>query len=188
MSFTSLFRIGVVGHRYLDIEQTLFVQSCCRVLLSRFHQTRNVVALTALAEGTDTIFAEEALELGVALGVVLPYHNYVEDFRSSDARQRYQRLKSQADYEIRHPFASRSDAAYLAAMDWIVDNSELVIIAWSGKKYQGLRATEIAVHRCIRTNRHWVHLDIQKLTMSFDYGSMQTERYLNTGSIQRQRG
>lgn len=168
MSFASLFCIGVIGHRFLDTEQALFVESCCRDLLSQFRNAHHVVALTALAEGTDTIFAEQALDLHLPLGVVLPFHDYIDDFQSPDSRQRFSRLKKKATYKIKYPYTARSDAAYQAAMDWIVDNSDLVVIAWNGRKYTGLRATENSVCRCIEYNRPWVHLDIQRLAMSFE--------------------
>jgi hypothetical protein len=181
MSFTTLYSIGVVGHRFLDLKQTLFVQSCCRALLSRFNQIHNVIALTALAEGTDTIFAEQALDLNLKLGAILPYQNYIDDFQSRDSRQRFFRLKKLATYEISHPYTARSDAAYQAAMDWIVDNSNLVVIAWNGTKYDGLRATENSAYRCVRHNRPWVHLDIQRLVMSFGNNGRQINRVSNTG-------
>lgn len=190
MEFINFFRIGVIGHRFLDPEQVLFVRSCCRVLLSQLRRTHNlsahnlgthnnIVALTALAEGTDTIFAEQALDLRLPLGVVLPFRDYINDFQSRHSRQRFARLKRQATYEIKYPYTARSDAAYQAAMDWIVDNSDLVVIAWNGRQYAGLRATENSVYRCARHNRPWVHLDIQRLQMSFD-NNRQINRICNT--------
>ena len=170
--------VGVVGHRYLDSDQTQFVQACCRSLLSRISQNHNVVALTALAEGTDTIFAEQALHLNLDLGVVLPFHNYVDDFQSKEAEQRFYRLKNAATFEYRTDYVSRSDDAYLEAMNWIVDKSDLTIIAWSGKQYMGLRATERAVCRCTTSNKHWVHLDVHRLALNYRVGGDDARYYV----------
>ena len=90
------FRIGVTGHRDLGDEATAaFVAGQCKAILQKaLAEHGEVVALSALAEGADTLFAEAALELGVPLEAVTPFEGYVEDFEGQ-ARERYERLLAQ---------------------------------------------------------------------------------------------
>src|ERR1700675_5096950 len=124
-----MFRIGVVGHRYLANKETVtFVGESSSTILKQMHaKHRDVRVISAIAEGADTILAEAAVALNIPLEIVRPFEGYSLDFTTPPAKQRYERLLSCASSETRLSHAVRSDAAYLAGMYWIVDNSSLVV-------------------------------------------------------------
>src|SRR5262245_60101855 len=126
-------RLGIVGHRALDTDAAEFVSVASRTLLTDAIATsRDVVAVSALAEGADTLFAETALMMHVPLEIVRPFARYAEDFASAPERRRYQGLAATARKEQRLEFPFRSEDAYQAAMRWVVQNCDLLVAAWDG--------------------------------------------------------
>jgi hypothetical protein len=74
-------RVGVVGHRWLeDVATSAFVASRCHdYLRSVSADARPVVALSALAAGSDTLFAQAAVALGIPLSAVRPFDSYGDE-------------------------------------------------------------------------------------------------------------
>ena len=66
-------------------------------------------ALSAIAEGADTLFAEAALELSIPLDIVRPFQDYAADFRKKVARERYEKLRAAARSEKKLHHHERSD-------------------------------------------------------------------------------
>jgi hypothetical protein len=91
-----MFFVGIVGHRYLGNQRTEgFVSEHCVAILKRARAEHDeVIAISAIAEGADTLFAEAALTLGIPLEIVRPFEDYESDFATFPARQRYEKLHS----------------------------------------------------------------------------------------------
>jgi hypothetical protein len=164
-----MFRLGIVGHRYFSSNATSsFVAAQCSAILKRLcAEHHEVVAVSAIAEGADTLFAEAALDLDLPLEIVRPFDNYIEDFTDSSARQRYQRLKQAARKQSTLAYVRRSDRAYKAAMDWVIDQSDLLVAVWNGQSAQRSCGTASAVERVISQNCPWVHVDVEGLSVIF---------------------
>src|SRR6267143_298029 len=113
----SLIRLGIVGHRYLaNVATITFVgRECAAILKQARAEHQDVVALSAIAEGADTLFAEAALALGIPLEIVRPFDQYLSDFETAAARARYERLRAAAWSEEKLVAEKRSDLAYKAA-------------------------------------------------------------------------
>lgn len=160
--------IGIVGHRYIsDINAIAFVAEHCTSILEQARNTySDVIALSAIAEGADSIFAEVALTLGIPLEVVRPFQTYASDFTTTPARDRYNKLRKAARSELMLNFTRRSDQAYEAAMRWIVTRSDLVVVAWDGHSSNGRGGTGHAVSRVIKINRSWIHLNVADLSVT----------------------
>lgn len=158
----SLSRIAIVGHRALGSASVeAFVARSSRMVLEEARgRWERVDAVSALAEGADTLFAEAALELGLSLHVVTPFAQYESDFAESRARQRHAALRAQAVTETRLPFYARSEGAYEAAMRWVVDTCDLLVAAWDGRPSVGRGGTGDAVSHALATGRPVVHLDV----------------------------
>ena len=163
------FRIGIVGHRYLASKETVaFVAATCLGILKEQQvEHKNVSALSALAEGSDTLFAEAAVALNIRLEIVRPFEEYATDFTDSSARQRYERLRSVAYCETRLANASRSDAAYIEAMRWIVDNSSLLLAVWDGSPARGSGGTGDATARANLIKCDWIHMNVTDLSVNY---------------------
>jgi hypothetical protein len=163
------FSIGIAGHRNIANAKTAaFVfENCFDVLKRLKREHKDVVALSALAEGADTLFGEAAVALNIPLRIVRPFRQYASDFTSPSAKRRYHRLRSRAYRESKLAYTGRSDAAYLEGMYWIVDNSDLVVAVWDGSSSRGSGGTGDAVDRAILMNRDWIHLDVSELSVIY---------------------
>jgi hypothetical protein len=159
------FRVGVVGHRRLDPRAETFVRASCSDLLRRLAVTHGpLVAVSAIAEGADTLFAEAAIELGVPLAVVRPFADYRGDF-DGPARDRYDRLRDAAHVETRLPFDARSDDAYAAAMRTIIGGVHLLVAVWDGQPAGGQGGTWAAVADTMGRAAPWIHVDPNRRTV-----------------------
>jgi hypothetical protein len=160
-------RVAIVGHRHLASARTsAFVADASHGVLSAARNRRQgVTAVSALAEGADTIFAEAALDLGIPLRVVRPFRGYENDFASAATRRRYAELRDAAESEELLPFVSRSRRAYEAAMRWVVRNSDLLVAAWDGRPGLGPGGTADAVQHAVSVGREVIHLDVRTLAV-----------------------
>jgi len=165
-------RIAVVGHRDLGTEATIrFVTEQCLAILQQVQTEHGqVVALSALADGADTIFAEAALRLGIPLDIVRPFDEFATDFTLVPVRSRYEALRAAARHETRLAFKKRSDEAYEAAMRWVVDHSDILIAAWDGRPAAGLGGTGDAVRYGLSIGRKFIHLNILDLVVTSQTG------------------
>ena len=160
--------IGIVGHRYIsEINAIAFVtEQCASILEQAQNSYPELVALSAIAEGADSIFAETALTLGIPLELVRPFKTYASDFTTLPARRRYSRLRNAARNETLLDFSQRSDEAYEAAMRWVVTRSDLLVVAWDGRSTNGPGGTGHAVSQAIQMNRSWIHLNLADLCIT----------------------
>jgi hypothetical protein len=158
-----MYRVGTVGHRtFSTAEVAAFVAAACRsVLHDALREHGAVTAVSALAEGTDMLFAEAALELGLQLETVEPFAGYETDFTDPLLRARYLRLRAAAHEESMMPYHARSEEAYAAAMREIVEHCDMVVIAWDGSASRSSAGTGAAVKLVQQLGRPWVHLDVR---------------------------
>ena len=162
-----MFRIGIVGHRYLTNSETIaFVAYESLAALKQAQaEHSDVVALSAIAEGADTLFAEAALTLDIPLEIVRPFADYAADFETLPAKRRYEELRAAARCEEKLIYEERSNVAYEAAMNWIVRQSDLLLVAWDGLPAEGAGGTGDAVKQALQLNRSWLHLDVTDLSV-----------------------
>jgi hypothetical protein len=154
-------RIGIVGHRALDCDTTAFVSAESSALLrAECSSHGDVVAISALAEGADTLFAESALQLGLPLEIVRPFDRYLDDFVTGTSRSRYRGLVEVARRETRLPFSVASVHAYETAMTWVVRACDVLVAAWDGSPPRGRGGTAEAIAYAERIGRRVVHLDV----------------------------
>jgi len=168
-----MIRFGIAGHRNIEDKSVVeFITSHYLAILEKAKtENVNVTAVSAIAEGADTIFAEVALSLNIPLEVVRPFAEYSIDFETKDNFKRYEKLRRRAVREIKLPYSRRSDAAYQAAMYWIVENCDVLVAAWNGKNGKPLGGTKDAVDRAILINKPWIHLNVADLSVDFNLSS-----------------
>ncbi len=152
-------RLGIVGHRVLDRQAREFVSSACSALIADAQRTTTVAAVSALAEGADTLFAEAAVSAGATLEIVRPYDGYEGEFDPGQ-RCRYRELRRAAHRETRLPFGRRSTRAYEAAMRHVTDECDVLVAAWDGTPPRGTGGTADTVRYAERIGRRIVHLDV----------------------------
>jgi hypothetical protein len=150
------YRIAVTGHRNLGDQATVqFVTEAFHTLLAKEQREHpgGIIALSGLAEGSDMLFAETALELGIPLEGVIAYEGFENDFEPGPARERYYRLLKRCQVIHQLPFDTRSDDAYTAVGQWLVDSSDLVVAAWNGEPAAGKGGTGDVVSYAMREGR-----------------------------------
>lgn len=136
------FVVGVTGHRHLGRAEREVASALRRRLEEhqRAHAGR-LTALSAIAKGADSLFALEAISLGIPLYVVLPFETYADDFADGVERERFDDLLAAAERTHILSFADRSNEAYAAAGRWIVDHSDHLIAVWDGQPARGIGGT-----------------------------------------------
>ncbi len=160
-------KIGIVGHRYFQnpITRGFVAEQCYRILADSRVAFNLVTAISMLAEGADTIFAEAALDLCIPLEIIQPFRSYSSDFNTASARERYHRIRGMAVNETRLAFENRSVEAYEAAMKLVVQWSDLLIAVWDGQPAQGPGGTGDAVQHAVAIDRTWIHIDTSRLAV-----------------------
>lgn len=153
--------VGVAGHRRFGNPTTgRFVAQACHAILRRIRRASpDCVALSPLAEGTDTAFAHAALGLGLALDVIRPHARFGDDFSTAHARHRYRFLRRAARRRVDLAFDCASEDAFEAAMTHVVQSCNLLVVAWDGEPARGRGGTAQAVMHAMEIGRPWVHVD-----------------------------
>jgi ADP-ribose pyrophosphatase YjhB (NUDIX family) len=174
---TAAFRIGVGGHQDLGDEATYhFVAQQFHALLSATMQReQEVVLYSALAIGADQLFIQVALDAGIPVEAVLPCSEYERNYVSEEERNEYRRLLHSCRTYHQLPPQQCSGDAYLAAGQWIVDQSDLTILAWNGQPAQGRGGTGDMANYARSTGRPFVHLHTRQHTVKA-YGETPSQR------------
>lgn len=90
------------------------------------------MALSGLAEGADTIFAEQAIALGISLDAIIAYRDLIADFSPGSSRARHLHLCALSRALHMLPFSERSVEAYSALGRQLVNSCDLLVEAWNG--------------------------------------------------------
>jgi hypothetical protein len=123
---------------------------------------RRPVALTALAEGSDRMFAEAALRLALPLEVLLPFKSsdYETTFGDQAATAQYHALLARAARVTELPGAlSDSSAAYEAVGRACVNACDVLVAVWDGKPAAGRGGTPEIIEYARNRGRRiiWIH-------------------------------
>ena len=78
--------IGIIGH--CDIggqDEISYVHLCLHKILSTLRKKYHTVkAISAIAEGADSLFAQTAVSLGIQLESVIPFEALMSDFTKQE--------------------------------------------------------------------------------------------------------
>jgi hypothetical protein len=154
--------VAVTGHRDLVATEVPRIRARVRQFLERLrddYPDRPIVVMSALAEGSDRLVAEEALELRMSLTAVLPMRRelYLHDFASPESVAGFERLLAAAsdvfelpltpgntDVSIREPGKNRS-RQYAQAGVFLCAHCHVLIALWDGKQSDKLGGTSQVV-------------------------------------------
>jgi hypothetical protein len=178
------FRVGVVGHRpdrlpkdhgrLKDLRQTLhaILQDVREALLAASKGPDAVLysgeapilrAVSPLAEGSDRLFAEEALALGYELCCPMPFlqEEFEKDFEApaaleTDSLAHFRKLLDQAHtgagltkFEMDGERAEAPEA-YGAAGRVVLNQTDLLVLVWDGGEPKGRGGTVQSLHEALR--------------------------------------
>jgi hypothetical protein len=155
------FKLGVIGHRYLGAySEHSYVNFCCFSILSEAKRKYpSLVAVSALAEGADSIFAFAAASLNIKLEGIIPFAEFSRDFESEVSYEMHQFLLSMTGRKTTVGFYVRSPAAYKKSMDWLVFTSHTIIAVWDGVELGSTGGTWQAISLCKRLGKTMIHIN-----------------------------
>jgi len=173
--------IGVTGHRE-DALPPEFVPRLPRVIKDALQLlTRGAAAVRAgaddcfapgpsrllfvspLAQGSDQIAAEAALELGFSLQAVLPFarDEYRRDFNEDGAAEQFDELIGKAEHVLELPGSrDRAPEAYMMAGRATVAHCDILIAVWDGLPARGHGGTAEIVQLAIKRGTPVLHLPV----------------------------
>lgn len=139
--------ICVTGH--IDLKDPKKVKSEIIYFLRYIKETNpgsELKALSAMAAGADTIFAQAVVEAKIPLKIVLPFQieDYQKDFKNGYWKDT-NKIISQNDYQINETIEydnlESRNKAYLNTGKRLVDESNIVLAIWDGKEASGIGGT-----------------------------------------------
>jgi hypothetical protein len=127
--------ISVTGHRFIP-EDGKLKEAIRQVLdqICKAHKETELVLYSALAEGSDQLVAEIALEMqGTQLCVPLPkpVETYLKDFYSATGEKRFRKLLDAAHNVIPLSNPEMKDA-YEVLGEFLVGQADILIAVWNG--------------------------------------------------------
>lgn len=124
-------RIGVTGHMNLSGETPFLVANALRTRLKGVDRA-DLVGVTCLAPGADSVFAEVIVELGGRLEVFLPSADYRHEQVPAGEVGRFDAVIAAADVVTILPFDTAGPRAYAAANEAMLSAVDELIAVWDG--------------------------------------------------------
>ena len=136
-------KIAITGHRKLSDEKE--VRKNIALSLQYFQTLdKDLLAISALAVGADTIFAQEAIKFDIPVRYVLPFplQEYEKDFSPSKLGVlRGLLAKNSQQYEVVSTLKDNSpetrNEAYLVLGKHLVDECDVLLAVWDGEDTAG---------------------------------------------------
>jgi hypothetical protein len=131
-------RVGVTGHQELPAAAVELLTS---KLDEWFPDAHGTTVISSLARGADTLVAEQLLNRGAQLHVIVPSKGYANTFDDPAAKAKYQGLLDMAEAVQVLGFAEPSEEAFMAAGSLVARSSDWLIAVWDGEGARGLGGT-----------------------------------------------
>ena len=129
--------IGISGHRVLPPHTERLVATALRDAVGRYDE---LVGVSALAEGADTLFAHAVLDAGGSLVVVVPARGYRAALSESH-QPVFDALLARAVRVIALDHEDPTDEAYMDGGLRVLDESDVLVAVWDGQPARGLGGT-----------------------------------------------
>ncbi|MGI5472773.1 hypothetical protein [Streptomyces sp. CA-132043] len=128
--------LSVTGHMDLTEASAGPVREALRALLLR-HGGDGLIGVSCIAEGADSLFADEVLRAAGRLVVVLPSRDYRRSVVSSAHAPFFDRLLAAAGEVCVMPYETAGRAAYEAANAAVLDRADRLVAVWNGEPPTG---------------------------------------------------
>lgn len=162
-------KLGITGHRpnrmHIGVAR---VEARLRAVLRALRRgcpdakVARPIAISALAEGSDRLFAEAALGMGFSLHAILPFvsTDYETTFGDQADTPTYRTLLARACEVTVHPGTlADSTAAYEAAGRLTVDGCDILVTVWDGKAAAGRGGTPEIIQYALDIGRPVIWID-----------------------------
>ncbi|WP_274561996.1 hypothetical protein [Streptomyces spiramyceticus] len=122
--------LGVTGHMDLTEESVPLVKAALRELLQPYGG--ELVGVSCIAAGSDSLFAEAVVEAGGRLVVVLPSQDYRQAKVKPDHAKLFDRLHAAAEEVLVMPYETANRAAYEVANAALLERADRLVAVWNG--------------------------------------------------------
>ncbi|WP_327144419.1 hypothetical protein [Nocardia sp. NBC_01327] len=126
-------RIGVTGHMNITADSVPLVYAEIVRLLSDAGDPAELIGVSCIARGSDSVFAQAVLDVGGRLEVVLPSRNYRERKVKPDHADLFDMLMSRAANVHVMDFDDAGTEAYEAANESVVGTCDRLIAVWDSQ-------------------------------------------------------
>jgi hypothetical protein len=161
--------IGVTGHRFLaEVDKLQAGIDQALAWIERIMPGEQWSLISSLAEGADRLVTRQVLRRkpGVKLLVPLPLptEEYRKDFSSEESNREFLHLLGLAGEIIQPTPALTREDGYLAAGQYLLDHSNVLITLWDGQTAQGKGGTGEIIPMAIKRGIPvaWVHCGNRK--------------------------
>jgi hypothetical protein len=141
--------------------------------------------LTPIAEGADRLGATAAIEVGFELDCILPFERtqFALDFESEASRTEYESLLGKARAVLELDGSRESErsmgAAYAAASEHVLGQSDVLITLWTGAEPKGPGGTGLTVDAALAAHMPvvWINAnDPRRVQIPDDEGGRSSRR------------
>ncbi|MEU3529716.1 hypothetical protein AB0E62_38755 [Streptomyces sp. NPDC038707] len=129
--------IAVTGHMDLTEDTVPLVRAALDDLLKPYADDGDLVGISCIAEGADSLFAEAALAAGGRLTVVIPSRDYRRTKVKLDHAALFDRLTEAADEVLVLPNDTADRHAYETANAVLLQRADRLVAVWDGKPPSG---------------------------------------------------
>jgi hypothetical protein len=147
--------VGVSGHQYRPGIDWSWVTFAVRSQLANLREAKK--AYSSLATGSDQIFADAAIDLGIPITGVIPLEGYERYFHGDDLAS-YRRLLARCEI-IQLGWKGDPERAFFEAGKFVVENCHVLFAVWDGASAEGLGGTADIVAYASRLSRKIIHID-----------------------------
>lgn len=123
-------RVAVTGHMNITDETAALVRE---EITRRLAEAPDLVGVSCIARGADSVFAQAVLEAGGRLEVVLPARNYREAKVKPDHAPVFDELLARASEVRVMDFEEAGREAYEAANEALLESADRLVAVWDGK-------------------------------------------------------
>lgn len=123
-------RVAVTGHMNITAATIPLVAAAIRDHLG---QIPDLVGVSCIARGADSVFAQAVLDVGGTLEVILPAADYREAKVKPDHAPLFDELLGKATIVKTMPFPTANRYAYEAANNAMLDTADELVAVWDGQ-------------------------------------------------------
>lgn len=147
--------IGVSGHQERAGIDWKWVG---RALRNEFARVGKIsTAFSSLAVGSDQVFAEVAISVGITVVAVLPMEGYERYFEGQNLAK-YRRILNRSE-RVQLQASGDPERAFFEAGKFVVDKSDLLFAIWDGEPADGLGGTADIVAYAEKSSRNIIQID-----------------------------
>jgi hypothetical protein len=164
---TTYWTVGFSGRRELAEPGKIAAVISCELAVLKGKIKGELAAVSSIAIGADTLFAEEVLKLGVPWIALLPFprEEFAKDFAAADWARAEQCLSRALAEEVWSPVADRPNAYHDVGIN-TVDECDVLLAVWDGGPADGSGGTADMARYARRKKKPlvWIHSETGAVT------------------------